>query len=94
MGTLRKLWRKLRIWFDRKGRSLLEEAKEIIKKVFGDMHIPFVDLFDEEKRRLIADELKARVRAIRDDLTEWIIDLALESLWDEVQEGFTSRRAK
>ena len=94
MGTLRKFWRKIRRWFDRKGRRLLEEVKDLIRKVFEDMHIHINDLFDDGKRKVIAAELKARVRDIRDDLTEWIIEWAMEILWDEVREGFSSRRTK
>jgi len=94
MGTLRKLWRKLTKWFDRKGRAHLEEVKEIIRNIFDDMNISITDLFDAAKRKAVAAEIKSRLRATRDDLTEWIIDLALESLWDEVRKGFSSRRAK
>ena len=91
MGTLRKWWRKLRRWFDRKARERLEEVKQIIRDVFGDMRINIRDLFDEAKREEIADELRAKVRELRDDLTDWIVEWALESLWDEVREGFSRR---
>jgi len=91
MGTLRKWWRKLRRWFDRKARERLEEVKQIIRDVFGDMRINIRDLFDEAKREEIADELRAKVRDLRDDLTDWIVEWALESLWDEVREGFSRR---
>jgi len=94
MGTIRKLWRKLTKWFDRKGQAHLEEVKDIIRKIFDDMNISIADLFDADSRKAIAGEIKTRLRAIRDDLTEWIVDLALESLWDEVRKGFSSRRAK
>jgi ArsR family metal-binding transcriptional regulator len=94
MGTIKKLWRKLTRWFDRKGRAHLEEVKDIIRDIFDDMDINITDLFDPDERKAIADDIKARLRAIRDDLTEWIIDLALESLWDEVRKGFSPRRAK
>ena len=91
MGTLRKWWRKLRRWFDRKARERLEEVKQIIRDVFGDMRINIRDLFDEAKREDIADELRAKVREFRDDLTDWIVEWALESLWDEVRKGFSRR---
>ena len=91
MGTLRKWWRKLRRWFDRKARERLEEVKQIIRDVFGDMRINIRDLFDEAKREEIADELRAKVSELRDDLTDWIVEWALESLWDEVREGFSRR---
>ena len=91
MGTLRKWWRKLRRWFDRKARERLEEVKQIIRDVFGDMRINIRDLFDEAKREDIADELRAKVRELRDDLTDWIVEWALESLWDEVRKGFSRR---
>ena len=91
MGTLRKWWRKLRRWFDRKARERLEEVKQIIRDVFGDMRINIRDLFDEAKREEIADELRAKVRELRDDLTDWIVEWALESLWDEVRKGFSRR---
>jgi hypothetical protein len=48
-------------------------------------------LFDEAKREDIADELRAKVRELRDDLTDWIVEWALESLWDEVRKGFSRR---
>ena len=91
MGTLRKWWRKLRRWFDRKARERLEEVKQIIRDVFGDMRINIRDLFDEAKREKIADELRAKLRELRDDLTDGIVEWALESLWDEVREGFSRR---
>ncbi len=94
MGTLRKLWKKLRKWFDRKGRTLLDEAKDLVLATFDDMHIDISELFDADKRKVIAQELKARVRAVRDDLTEWIIEWAMESLWDEVRDGFSEGGTK
>lgn len=94
MGTLRKWWRKLRRWFDRKGSALLEEVKGLIKEAFEDMQVDITELFDERKRRVIAEELKARVHALRDDLADWLIDWAMELLWDEVTKGFIEGRSK
>jgi hypothetical protein len=94
MGTIRKYWRKLRRWFEGKGRDRLEEAKRIIRDVLSGMRIRITDLFDDEKRMEIADELRRRLDALRHDLTEWIIDLALDALWDEVREGFSRRRTQ
>ncbi len=93
MGTIRKMWRKLRRWFDRKARERLVEAKWIIRDVFSDMRISIQDLFDEDRRDEIADELRAKLREVRDDLADWIIEWALETLWNEVREGFGGRRS-
>lgn len=93
MGTIRKMWRKLRRWFNRKARERLDEAKQIIRDVFSDMRVSIHDLFDEDRRDEIADELRARLREVRDDLADWIIEWALETLWDEVREGFGGRRS-
>ena len=88
------MWRKLRRWFDRKGRKLLEEVKDLIRKAFEDMHVDITELLDERKRRLIAEELKARVHALRGDLADWLIEWALELLWDEVTRGLIEGRSK
>ncbi len=94
MGTLRKLWRKMCQWFDKKGRTLVDEAKELIKDVFADMDIPFADLFDETKLREIETDIRARLRELRDDFTDWVVDLAIESLLDELKKRFTGGRAQ
>ena len=92
MGTLRKIRRKMRKWFDRKGQALLDEAKELIKESFVDMDIDINDLFDDEKRKEIVAELKARVLELKGDLTEWVVDWAMEILWDEVRNDFLDGR--
>lgn len=92
MGTIRKLWRKLRKWFDKRGKKLVKEAKEIIKDAFADMKIPVSDLFDDSKRDAIAEELIARIKALKGDLKDWVIETALESLWEEVNSGFIAGR--
>ena len=38
-------------------------------------------------------ELRAKLREVRDDLADWIIEWALETLWDEVRDGFGGRRS-
>ena len=88
MGTLRKMWRKMRRWFDRKGRSQLKEVKNLVKKAFMDMTIDVSDLFDQDARELIADEIKKRVKKLRSDITDWLIEWAMETLWEEVRDGF------
>ena len=84
----------MRRWFDRKGWALMDEVKDLVRKAFEDMHVDITELFDERKRRVIADELKARVHALRDDLADWLIDWAMELLWDEVGRGFIEGRSK